>query len=254
MNQTIQLTLIKSLIMNSVKNETFLRGQVQKAADQKAIAESYHEQAGDEEYQERILARGLATNMADLLTHFSDYLASSGQSSGDNIIDYDEEDDNIVISLVVSDRFNRGYTDPLAKLSSKYIEDAMLMDWWKPINEKQSALYSQFVERDLAAIKRCFNKTAPVAPTVPYTTQLNVTGSAICIGVGEEHTVTYELSDGAIDDIECRAWDKTLVDIGRSEQGFTVIGKLRGHTYAELYSRHNEELTRTIHIYVTDQS
>lgn len=254
MNQTIQLTLIKSLIMNSVKNETFLRGQVQRAADQKLIAESYHEQAGDEEYQERILARGLATNLADLLTHFSDYLASSGQSSGDNIIDYDEEDDNIVISLVVSDRFNKGYTDSLAKLSAKYIEEAMLMDWWKPINEKQSALYAQFVERDLAAIKRCFNKTAPKAPSVPYTTLLNVVGSAICIGPGEEATVTYELSDGAIDDIEIRIEDNTIINAGRSEQGFTVIGKLRGHTYITLYSRHNPDLERMIHVYVTDQS
>ncbi|MBQ1538278.1 MAG: phage tail tape measure protein, partial [Ruminococcus sp.] len=32
MNQTIHLTLVKSLILNSVKNETFLRGQVVKAA------------------------------------------------------------------------------------------------------------------------------------------------------------------------------------------------------------------------------
>ena len=125
---TIKLTLIKSLIINSVKNETFLRGQVVKASNDKLITEAYHEQAGDEQYQEALLARGLATNMADLLTHFSDYLTSSGQSSGDNIIDYDEEGDTIVISLEVSDRFNTGYTDPLAKLSSKYIEEAMLMD------------------------------------------------------------------------------------------------------------------------------
>lgn len=254
MNQTIQLTLVKSLIMNSVKNETFLRGQVQKATDQKLITESYHEQAGDEEYQERILARGLATNLANLLTYFSDHLASSSQSSGDNIIDYDEADDNIVISLVVSDRFNRCYTDSLAKLSSKYIEEAMLMDWWKPINEKQSALYAQFVERDLLAIKRCFHKTAPTAPTVPYTTELHTTGSAICIGIGEEETVTYELSDGAIDDIEIRIEDSSLIDAGRSEQGFTVIGKRRGHTYITLYSRHNPDLERMVHLYVTDQS
>lgn len=254
MSLTIKLSLSKSAITTNVKRETFLRGQVEKAVDQKAIAEAYHEQAGNEEYQEQLLARGLQTNLAELLTHFSDYLTSSGQSTGDNIIDLNEDGDIEEISLLVSDRFNTGYTDTLAKLSAKYIEEAMLMDWWKPINEKQSALYAQFVERDLTAIKRCFNKTAPKAPTVPYTTILNVTGSAICIGVGEEHTVTYQLSDGAIDDIECRAWDKTLVDIGRSEQGFTVIGKLRGHTYAELYSRHNEDLTRTIHIYVTDQS
>ena len=254
MSLTIKLTLSKPAITTNVKRETFLRGQVAKAVDQKAISEAYHEQAGNEEYQEQLLARGLQTNLAELLTHFSDYLTSSGQSTGDNIIDLEDGEDVVEISLLVSDRFNSGYTDTLAKLSAKYIEEAMLMDWWKPINEKQSALYAQFVERDLAAIKRCFNKTAPTAPSVPYTTQLKVTGSAICIGPGEEATVTYELSDGAIDDIEIRIDDKTLIDAGRSEQGFTVIGKLRGHTYVTLYSRHNPELERTVDVYVTDQS
>ena len=252
MDNTILLTLSKSLILNSVKNETFLRGQVIKAADQKLITEAYHEQAGDEAYQEAILNRGFYTNLEELKTHFSDYLTASGQSSADNIYT-DEEGDNIIISLVVSDRFNTGYTTSLARLSSKYIEEAMLMDWWKPINEKQSALYAQFVERDLAAIKRCFNKTAPIAPSYQYPTSLDVNGSAIDIGIGEEHTVTYEISDGAIDDIEVRIEDKKLIESGRTSEGFTVIGKQLGHTYIQLYSRHNEELARTVHVYVTDQ-
>ena len=85
MNNTIQLTLNKPLIFNSVKNETFLRGQVIKAADGKLITEAYHEQAGDEAYQERILSRGLYTNLEELKTYLSDYLTDSGQSSADNI-------------------------------------------------------------------------------------------------------------------------------------------------------------------------
>ena len=254
MDQTITLTLIKSLIMESVKNETFFRGQVTKAADGRLITEAYHEQAGDEQYQERLLERGLYTNLSDLMTHLSDYLTSSGQSSGDNNIGSSEDSGNIVLTLTVSDRFNKGYTDPLAKLCGKYIEEAMLMDWWKPINEKQSALYAQFVERDLQAIKRCFNKTAPVMPTVPYTTLLKTTGNAIDIGVGEEHTVTYSISDGAIDDIECRIEDGLIAGIGRTKEGFTIIGRQLGHTYAELYSRHDPELKKVVHVYVTDQS
>lgn len=254
MDQTIILQFVVSAILDNVKSETFLRGQVEKAANEKAITEAYHEQAGDETYQNRLLNRGLYTNLGELKTHLSDYLtSSSGQSSADNITE-SESEGVITVTLLVSDRFNKGYTDTLAKLCSKYIEEAMLMDWWKPINEKQSALYAQFVERDLAAIKRCFNKTAPTAPSVPYTTILNTTGSAICIGIGETSTVTYELSDGAIDDIEIRIADNTLIDAGRSEQGFTVIGKQRGHTYITLYSRHNPELEREVHVYVTDQS
>lgn len=254
MNQVVKLTLIKSLIIEAVKNETFLRGQLDKAADEKAIAVAYHEQAGNETYQERLLSRGLYANLEELKTHLSDYLSTSGYSSADNNIGTDEEGDNIIISLIVSDRFNKGYTTSLARLSAEYIENGMLMDWWKPINEKQSALYGQFVERNLAAIKRCFNKTAPVAPTYQYTTSLSVTGSAIDIGVGEEHTVTYVISDGAIDDIEVRLEDANICSVGRSEEGFTVIGRQLGHTYMELYSRHNEQLSRMLHIYVTDQS
>lgn len=253
MNQSIQLTLSKLLILNSVKNETFLRGQVEKSADQKIITQAYHEQAGDEAYQEAILSRGLYTNLEELKTHLSDYLADSGQTSADNL--YSEESgDNIVLHIVVSQRFNRSYSSTLARLSSKYIEEAMLMDWWKPINEKQSALYAQFVERDLSAIKRCFNKTAPVAPSYKYPTSLNVTGSAIDIGIGEPYTVTYSISDGAIDDIEIRIEDTVICEAGRSNEGFTVIGRQLGHTFVQLYSRHNEELTQTVHVYVTDQS
>jgi len=249
---TITITLVKSVILTNVKNETFFRGQVVKATDQKLITEAYHEQAGDEAYQEAILNRGLYTNLEELKTHFSDYLTSAGQSSGDNI-GSEESEGNIVLTLVVSDRFNSGYVDSLAKLSAKYIEEAMLMDWWKPINEKQSALYAQFVERDLAAIKRCFNKTAPVAPSYKYPTTLNVPGPAIDIGVGEECTVTYSISDGAIDDIEVRIEDTHICNAGRTAEGFMIIGKQLGHTWIELYSRHDEELTQTIHVYVTDQ-
>ena len=253
MNLTISLTINKPLVIQSVKNETFLKGQIDKADKDNLITTAYHEQAGDEAYQEAILNRGFFTNLEELKTHFSDYLTSTGQSAGDNIYS-DEEGDNIIISLVVSDRFNTGYTSSLARLSSKYIEEAMLMDWWKPINEKQSSLYAQFVERDLQAIKRCFNKTAPSAPSYKYPTSLNVNGSAIDIGIGEEHTVTYAISDGAIDDIEVNIDDTHICQAGRNKEGFTVIGNQLGHTYIQLYSRHNPELSQVVHVYVTDQS
>jgi hypothetical protein len=253
MDRTITLTLIKPLILESVKNETFQRGRFDKAVDPKAISAAYVEQAGNEDYHERILSRTLYTSLEELKTHLSDYLTSAGSTSGDNIAS-EEQGDDIIITLVVGDRFNHAYTDSLAKLSAKYIEEAMLMDWWRPINEKQSALYANFVERDLAAIKRCFNKTAPAAPSYKYPTTLETPGSAIDIGVGEEYTVTYSISSGSVDDIELHIDDYTICEAGRVKEGFTVIGSHLGHTYAELYSRHNPELTCPLHIYVTDQS
>jgi len=254
MNLTITLTLNKPLIIEAVKNETFLTGQVQKGADKNLIVAAYHEQAGNDVYQERLLERGLYVALEELKTYFSDYLSTTGFTTADNSVDSSMDGDNILIQLVVSNRFNKGYTQSLARLSSKYIEESMLIDWWKPVNEKQSLLYAQFLERDLAAIRRCFNKTAPEVPTVPYPTTLSVTGSAIDIGVDEEYTITYTLNDWAIDDIEIRIADPVICAAGRTEEGFTVIGKQLGHTYAQLYSRHNEDLTRTIHVYVTDQT
>lgn len=254
MNNTIQLTLVKEQIFESVKNETFLRGQVEKAADQNATKLAYHEQAGDETYQLRLLERAFYTNVEELKTHLSDYLSSKGWWSADNLIDSDIDNGNVVISLSVSDRFNKGYTNTLAKLAAKYVEETMLMDWWKPINEKQSALYERFVERDLAAIKRCFNKTAPAPPTASYPTALNIAGTAIDLGIGETATITYSIPDEQIDDIGINVTDTTLCEVGKSEEGFTVKGLRRGHTIAELASRHNDDLTRTIHIYITEQT
>ena len=253
MDNTITLTLLKPLIIESVKNETFQKGKFDKAVDQKAISMAYVEQAGNESYHERILERTLYTSLEELKTHLSDYLSTDGGTTADNITS-SEEGDQIIITLVVGDRFNHGYTDSLAKLSSKYVEECMLMDWWRPINEKQSLLYANFVERDLAAIKRCFNKTAPVAPTYQYTTSLEVEASSIDIGVGEEATVTYIISGGAIDDIEIRIEDRQICGAGRSREGFTIVGRQLGHTYVQLYSRHDESITETIHVYVTDQS
>ena len=110
MDHTISLQFVVSAILDNVKSETFLRGQVEKAANEKAITEAYHEQAGDETYQNRLLNRGLYTNLGELKTHLSDYLTSSGQSSADNITQ-SETDGIITVTLLVSDRFNTGYTD-----------------------------------------------------------------------------------------------------------------------------------------------
>jgi hypothetical protein len=67
MEITILLQLSKSAILANVKGETFLSGEIDKSVDQKAIALAYHEQAGNDAYQERLLSRGIETNLEDLL-------------------------------------------------------------------------------------------------------------------------------------------------------------------------------------------
>lgn len=246
----IKLTLIKSLIIESVKNETYKKGVFDKALDQKNTAAAYHEQAGDEVYQERMLARTLYSSLEELKTHFSDYITASPSSASDNIYST-EEDDNIFIFLEVSDRFNAAFAKSLAMLSSKYIEDSMLFLWWTPLNEKLASFYVQLVERDLAAIRRCFSKTSPVAPVYAYTTTLELTGNVIEMEPGEKHTVTYTISDGAVDDIQASVADMRIAEVGRSREGFTVRAKQRGVTTLTLFSEHDDEIYKTLELYVT---
>ena len=248
MENMITLTLKKALIIESVKNETFQRGKFDKAIDPKAISAAYVEQAGNEQYHERILERTLFTSLEELKTHLSDYLLRSGGS-----VSSTEDYDDISINLSVDNRFNRAYKDSLARLCSKYIEESMLMDWWRPINEKQSQLYSLFVERDLAAIQRCFNKTAPVLPTYKYPKVIHIFGSTVRIDVGEEYTITYSTSECAIDDVEIKIADTRICEAGKADGGFSIIGKKAGNTTALLYSRHNEEVNNTIQIFVREQ-
>lgn len=252
MNNSITLTLIKPLILESVKNETYQKGNFDKATDPKALTMAYVEQAGDEEHHTRMLLRALSTNLEELKTHLSDYVASGGGTTGDNV-SLSENGDNIVLVLLVGDRFNHSMTPTLARLCSKYIEEGMLMDWYKPTDEKKSAFYSQCVERDLTSIKRCFNKVAPKAPTIPYAQNIEITGGAVDIGIGEEHTITYTLTDGAIDDIEIRVEDTSVCVVGRTPEGFTVKGKAYGHTPAVLYSKHSPDVKAELDIFVTNQ-
>lgn len=249
--QTIKLTLVKSLIIESVKNITFKKGQVDKSVDEKASVLAYHEQAGDEEYDERMLERSLYVSLEELKTHLSDYLTAGGSSSADNIA-YTENNGQIIIKLLVSDRFNMSYTKSLAMLSSKYIEDDMLFLWFSPINEKIAAFWEQMRERDMSSIRRCFAKTAPSTPSYEYPQSVSVTGSAIEISVGEEATVTYNITANSIDDIHAESSDIYVATIGRSTDGFTVNGVSPGHCVVTLFSYHDDSVNTSIDVYVTN--
>lgn len=269
----IKLTLHKPTIIEAVKNETFHKGQFDKAVDQKAIVAAYHEQAGDETYHERILERTFFTSLAEAKTLLYDYLTENGQMAADNIAE-SSEGSNIVLVLNVPERFNTSYTDPLAKLVSEYVVNAMLMDWWRPVNDKQSALYATFLERNVTAIKRCFSKTAPAVPKYAYPKRIILRYPLIednevvpgvlshdndgsvnphmlyanpwCISVGQESEISYTLEgeDGQdpLDDIMIRC-DNICCQPGISPNGgWYVKGVSTGFTIITLQSAHNDQV------------
>lgn len=271
MSQYIKITLLKDLAVNSAKNETFQKGLIDKAADQKNVTLAFHESAGDDQFHERMLARGFFTQCEMLKTWFAEYLVGGGFPADTPLVSSEEVDGGVEITLCVSDRFNKGYVKTLARLSQKYVEDRMVHLWWATSDEKKAAFYAKLAEEDLAGITQCFNKTAPSAPdyNFPDTITLqfpvidrrantpdgsaggNVPADTLLsypwiIAVGEETAITYVLSCKSgkkpVDDIIVRADDgccmPCLDEIGR----WQVRGIRPGISVITLQSRHDDRV------------
>lgn len=273
MSKIVKITLIRSLAVNSAKNETFLKGMLDKAASDKAITVAYHEQAGDEEYHERMLARAFYTSVEKLKTWFADYLTGSGSVADNPLVDNEETETKEII-LTVSDRFNDSYVKTLARLAQKYVEDRMVHLWWSSIDEKKSAFYAQLAEEGLEGIRRCFSKTAPTAPTYDFPTAITlrypvVTASApgtvvpaatlyespILIAIGQNTEISYTISgeEGRmpIDDILVRC-DNSCCSAYLNDNGMWCVGGTKkGIAIVTLFSRHNDQVRASFAVRVT---
>lgn len=279
MAQIIQITLLKGLAVNTAKNETFQTGVIDKAADQKNVPLAFHESAGDDQYHERMLARGFFTQCEMLKTWFAEYLTGSGNIAEDPLVSSEENEESVVITLRVSDRFNLGYVKTLARLGQKYVEDRMVHLWWATSDEKKSAYYAKLAEEDLAGITQCFNKTAPSAPSYNFPDTITLTfpildrrasaglpeGGIVpadtllsfpyIIAAGEETEITYTLSCKSgkkpVDDIIVRADDgccmPCLDELGR----WQVRGVKPGISIVTLYSRHDDRVFARFALRVT---
>lgn len=278
MAQVIKITLLKDLAVNSAKNETFKTGVIDKAADQKNVTVAYHESAGDDQYDERMLARAFFTQCEMLKTWFSEYLVGGGLPADTPLVSSEESEDSVEITLRVSDRFNIGYVKTLARLGQKYVEDRMIHLWWATSDEKKAAFYAKLAEEDLAAITQCFNKTAPAAPaynfpdnitlsfpiidqraTVPAgdTVPADTLMSFPCIiAVGEETEITYILSCTSgkkpVDDIIVRADDGCCMPCLDRLGRWQVRGIKPGISIITLQSRHDDRVSARFALRVTE--
>lgn len=253
MSKTIKLSLNKALILESVKNDTFRKGEHDKTSNPALATASYHEQAGDETYHERSLERALYSSLEELKTLFSDYVIEDGGTTGTNAVSSSVSGDIITIELSVHDRFNSGFLSSLARMAATYIENSILFIWWTPINREQASFYSQLIERNIASIRRCFNKKAPAVPEVPFPTEIELEGSLIRMVVGEEATVTYTIPEGTIDDVEAVPIDKAIISASRSTEGFVVKAKRVGVATLKILSKHDENVCSEITVTVVEE-
>lgn len=253
MSKTIKLSLSKALIIESVKNDTFRKGEHDKTSNPALFTAAYHEQAGDEAYHTRTLERAFYSSLEELKTLFSDYVFDDGSTTGSNVVSSYEEDEIEIIELNVGDRFSGGFAEPLARMAATYIENSMLVLWWTPISREQATFYTQLVERNTLAIKRCFNKKAPTVPKVPFPNKITLTGNAIHMVMGEEATVTYTIPEGTIDDVEAIPTDTKIISTSRDREGFIVKALNVGVCTLKILSKHDEDVVSELTVTVVEE-
>ena len=271
-DKIIKIQIIHSLARNSAKNETFQKGVVDKAVDQKLVVAAYHEQAGNEPYHEAMLGRYLFSQIERLKTLFADYLTGEGNLAEDATIDSTETDGVTDILLSVSDRFNNGFVKTLARLAQKYVEDRMVYLWWLPVSKEFAALYEKAAEDDLQGIIRCFSKKAPQAPTYDFPTAITLRypllppvpatvpaqtlfANPFIIAKGDSTEISYTLTGEngrmPIDDIIVRCDNACCKPCITSNGRWSLKAEKAGFTVVTLFSRHNDNVHASFAVRVT---
>lgn len=175
---TKSFVLYKSLIMETVKNETHISAHVARALDSKAAELAFHEEAGDESYHTRKLERSLYASVDKIKADIIGYLnTESGASSNITTTYGSDAEGTITFQLTLSARFNTSYLTPLADLISKFVEDNMLHEWWTPINQNNAKVYLEKAEMDRQSVLKCFIKNAPSQSSKNYGDVAAVSGS-----------------------------------------------------------------------------
>jgi hypothetical protein len=260
----IKFQIIKSVVIEAVKSTTYLKAKVDSAADENAVKVGFNEAAGDDEVHENLLTHDFQTALEMVKTLLAEYLVPTAQSVGDNIIYYNDKDDDIVeFVLNASRRCNGTLTDTLARLVAKYVEDYMIFQWWtKTTNLKQAEIYQASLAVDEKSIRRCFVLSGPTLPTIPYTQHLTakVDGSeedgAVTIALeNKEETISYSIDNGAIDDIEARSDDPSVLEIHRSPEPYTFsLNPVNtGVAIVTLFSRHSDKLKVEVEVTVAKE-
>lgn len=160
-----EFTLYKSLIIETVKNETHIAAHITRASNKEAAEIAFHQEAGDESYHERKLERSLYASIDKVKAMIIGFLDTAGTVAN---ITTTTNDDAIKFNMTLSDRFNAAYLTPLADLASKYVEDNMMVLWWTPIDPSRAKVYSEHVELDRQSIIQCFIKNAPASSSKTY--------------------------------------------------------------------------------------
>jgi hypothetical protein len=170
MSKTITITIDKGAVIESIKGDTSITGNIDRSVDpMKNAAVAYNEQAGNDAYHEKKLDLLIKTAVSKFEAEIAEFADGSTGSIDDTITST-----TITITLVVSDRFNGGMANPLAGLAQSYIVNMSLFGWWTSIKPDFAKGFATLASDALIYVRKCFTKTAPGTSTTSYD---DVTGS-----------------------------------------------------------------------------
>lgn len=249
----IKLRLYKSEIIKAIKDETFLSGRAELAADGANSEKVYNMQAGDDITHEAKLLRSLRIGLDDLKSKLTNFVKNDGDVTGDNISDsLDGDYDYFDIILDVSTRFNKGYVQSLTTLSSSYITEYAIGLWWTAVNPAFATNYFNSALNVMASIRRCFIKIPPQKPVMLYPKSITANFTADEFSsVGDVVDLKYilEAQDDAngkyVDDIVAKTDNPKYISISSTDGGYKATLEIpipAGETVnITLYSRHNPD-------------
>ena len=189
MSKLLNLSLNRKLIFEAVKADSFINSNIIKANDPEGNAsQAYNTAAGDDTYQERKLGRPLGEAVGTFEAHLAEFVDTTVENGGisDTLANV-QEDGDFTISVIVSDRYNNGLVQPIAKLAQGYIVNLMLYYWYQPIAPALAKDYLAFSDTSLGNIRLCLAKTAPTTNNVSYD---DVRGTVVDSATTTEQLVT----------------------------------------------------------------
>ena len=167
----ITFTISRSLAIEAVKSDTYIKGSIDSSTQQGADKLRYNETAGDITVHERKLAKDFVRGVERLKSVYVDFFSPNHQSVGDTSISasYSGSEGSASITIVVSRRFNGALTDAIANYSQQYVEEYMTYQWWLSAGQQPQAEPHAAMMKDLEdRIRKSFTISSPLQAKAEY--------------------------------------------------------------------------------------
>lgn len=163
MSKSLTITINKAAVVEAIKGDTSITGNVDRAIDpNKNAGMAYNEQAGDDDHHLKKIDLLIRTAVSKFAAEMATFTDGSAGSVTTNI------STSITIVMVVTDRYMSGLADPLAGLAQSYIVNMALYGWWISIKPEMAKGFAAMAADALAYVNKCFAKAAPTTSTSSY--------------------------------------------------------------------------------------